>query len=142
MTRIGIGADTPSRADAPALRRIAEGVRLDLSQAASMDGAAATIASQRQARKLKSFLLATHQPPSTGQRRLSESCVAILAAKEGYLDSLVDGSEPEQARKTFQDLLDHVSNECPIEMNEIDSSLDISEEAKATLDACIRAFFT
>jgi hypothetical protein len=46
ITRIGIGADTDSRADAPAIRRIAEGVRLDLAQAASMDGAESTTASR------------------------------------------------------------------------------------------------
>ena len=52
ITRVGIGADTESRADAPAIRRIAEGVRLDLAQAASMDCADVTNTSRKQTRKM------------------------------------------------------------------------------------------
>lgn len=79
ITRVGIGADTQSRADAPAIRRIAEGVRLDLAQSASMEGAEQMTASASQSRRERGWLLALHQEKDD-TRVLSESCIALLAA--------------------------------------------------------------
>ena len=144
ITRIGIGADTQSRADAPALRRIVEGMRLALSQASSMDGAADTSASQKQVLRQKAFLLAMHQ--EAGGRRLSESCVALLAAKEGHLDSAIgDGvvAGTEEAKELMQALLDHVvtSESAGDACESIDATLDCDADARGILLESISAFF-
>lgn len=145
VTRIGIGADTPSRADAPALRRIVERLRLDLSQAASMDGADVTSkASQSQIRKQQALLLAMYQPAGAGGRRLSESCTAVLAASEGYLDQAVDHGAlagTQQGRDVVQALLEHVNAVSPATMREIDSSLDINTETRRDLTDAIASHF-
>ena len=143
ITRVGIGADTKSRADAPAFRRIVERLRLDLSQASNMAGAEQTKASEKQVRRHKALLLAMHQEPGQGGRSLSNSCVALLAAIEGKLDRFIDcgvvaGSA--QGRSLIQDLLDHVQAAAPETVAEIDSSLDISTENKTILIESISEF--
>jgi F-type H+-transporting ATPase subunit alpha len=144
VTRIGIGADTASRADAPALRRIADRLRLDLSQASSMDGADDTGATRRQVRRKDALLLAMHQPPGSGGRRLSESCVALLAAQEGYLDeAAASGARAgsEEGARLVQALLDHVMRNAAAAMAEVDSTLDMSSGARDELAEAIRSFF-
>ena len=143
VTRVGIGADTESRADAPALRRIVEGMRLTLSQAADMSGAEATTASQKQLRRQKAYLLAMHQTSGTGGRRLSESCAALLAAQEGLLDDAVDAGAlagSEKGNSTMQDLLHHLNKSIPEQMREIDETLDLTEENKKILSETIQTF--
>jgi hypothetical protein len=146
VTRVGIGADTDSRADAAAFRRIdAEGLRLLLSQAAHMDGAEVTRASANQARQQKAYLLATYQKAGHGGRRLSESCTALLAASGGHLNPVVErGLEPGSAegQQIVRDLLNWVVfQECPDVAAEIDKTLDISPESKLRLSSAIKAFF-
>ena len=144
ITRIGIGADTESRADAAAMRRVVEGLRLDLSQAESMDGADfETNASKKQVRSAQAWLLAMHQPPTTEARNLSESCVALLAASSGALDESIDkgvvaGSE--EGTQLIRGLLDHVNESIPDAMDEIDRTLDFTEETKATIEEAINAY--
>merc|ERR1712176_1036840 len=131
VTRIGIGADTESRADAAAMRRVVEGLRLHLSQAESMDGAdIQTNASKKQMRNAQAWLLGMHQPSASGARKLSESCVALLAASCGALnDSIDDGvlAGTDKGTQLMLGLLDHVNNSLPECMEEIDSTLDITE---------------
>ena len=144
VTRIGIGADTNSRADAPALRRIAERLRLDLSQASSMEGAEDTAASKKQLRLKQALLLAMHQASGTGGRRLSESCVALLAAFEGHLDKAVDDGAlagTDQGDELMKRLLDHVLQTAATTMAEIDTSLDLSQESRTELSNAIASFF-
>lgn len=144
ITRIGIGADTQSRADAPAIRRIAEGMRLELSQAASMVGTEATAASRKQIRRQQALLLAMHQPAGSGGRRLSESCTVLLAAKQGFLDqSIDDGALPgtKEGDAVMKKLMEHVQSTAPDIMHEIDESLDISEKGRSALTASIASFF-
>lgn len=145
ITRVGIGADTQSRADAPALRRVVEGLRLDLAQAASMDGAEATNASTKQTRRKNAWLLAMHQEVKEGGRTLSDSCVTLLAASSGSLDATVDGgglAGTEQGTSIINELLGHVRSRCPDAMNEIDATLDISPERRSELDEAITKFFS
>jgi F0F1-type ATP synthase alpha subunit len=144
ITRIGIGADTPSRADAPAIRRIAEGMRLELSQAACMVGTEVTAASRKQIRRQQALLLAMHQPAGSGGRRLSESCVALLAAKQGSLDKSIDDGAmagTKEGETLMKNLLDHVQRTATGAMDEIDESLDISDEARTALGDSIASFF-
>merc|ERR1712176_110616 len=126
VTRIGIGADTESRADAAAMRRVVEGLRLDLSQAESMEGADfETNASKKQMRSAQAWLLAMHQPPSAEARRLSESCVALLAASSGELDSSIDNgilAGSEEGTRLMRGLLDHVNESIPDCLEEIDTT--------------------
>jgi F0F1-type ATP synthase alpha subunit len=147
ITRIGIGADTPSRADAPAIRRIAEGVRLELAQAAtsSLTGTVtASEATQQQMRRKKALLLAMYQPSGSAIRRLSESCAVLLAAREGYLDASIDrGLVPGSSggAELIAQLLEHVHNSADNVMKEIDVTLDISEASRGQLTETIAAFF-
>ncbi|KAL3935885.1 MAG: hypothetical protein SGARI_002786 [Bacillariaceae sp.] len=145
ITRVGIGADTESRADSAAMRRVVEGLRLDLSQAESMDGAElATNASKKQSRSAQAWLLAMHQPSASGARKLSESCVAMLAASSGALDDSIDnGILPGSAEgdSLIRRLLDHVCAAVPDAMIEIDSTSDFVPETKSTIEEAIQSFF-
>lgn len=145
VTRIGIGADTISRADAPAMRRVVEGLRLDLSQAVSMDGAEVeTLASKKQMRNAQAWLLAMHQPSASGARKLSESCVAMLAASTGAFDGSIDaGVLPGSAEGDVlvRKLLDHVAAAVPDAMTEIDSTQDFSAETKQVIINAIQSYF-
>ena len=143
ITRIGIGADTQSRADAPAIRRVVEGVRLDLAQAANMEGAEATTASMKQIRKRNAWLLAMHQEEGDGGRTLAESCVVLLAAANGLLDDTIDagalaGTEDGQA--VVSQLLDHVKSRAPGAMEAINESLDIGPEARSEIEEAMDSF--
>lgn len=146
VTRIGIGADTVSRADAPAVRRVAaEGVRLEIAQAASMDGAEATEASRKQIRKRNAWLLAMHQEPGHAGRSLSESCVALLAASSGALDKTIDSGAlagTEEGKITMEKLLEHVKEAVPEAMKEIDESLDIKESTRGEVESAIKTFLS
>jgi F0F1-type ATP synthase alpha subunit len=148
ITRIGIGADTPSRADAPAIRRIAEGTRLELVQASrsSMTGTeTSNSASQRQLRKHRALLLAMHQPPGAPIRRLSDSCTALLVAKLGYLDTYVGYDNIQaanvEATAVIQNVLLHVQSNVKDVIDEIDITLDISNSSKTRLTESIAKFF-
>lgn len=144
VTRIGIGADTDSRADAPALRRVVEGLRLDLSQAANMDGAEATAASKKQFQRQQSLILAMYQKPGNGGRKLSESCVALLAAYNGFLTNAVEnGADSGTAAglQLMEDLLRYVGTEEADCMDEVERSLDLSEESRNKLTSAIASFF-
>jgi F0F1-type ATP synthase alpha subunit len=145
VTRIGIGADTESRADAPAMRRVVEGLRLDLSQAESMDGAdVATNASKKQMRNAQAWLLAMHQPSASGARTLAESCVVMLAASMGVFNASIDNEivpGTAQGDALVRNLLDHVSATVPEAMTEIDTTLDFSAETKEVIQATIQSFF-
>jgi F0F1-type ATP synthase alpha subunit len=144
VTRIGIGADTTSRADAPALRRIAERLRLELSQASSMDGAEQTVASVNQIRRQKALLLAMHQESGLGGRRLSESCVALLAAWSGKLDNAVDSGAlagTEKGVEVMKGLLEHANSSIADVMASIDEDLDFDEDARTKLESAMDAYF-
>ena len=145
ITRIGIGADTQSRADAPAIRRMVEGLRLDLSQAASMDGAEANAASSKQLRKRNAWLLAMYQEPGRGGRTLAESCVALLAASTGALDDTIDAgglAGTEKGQSTMRDLFSHVIKVALDAVNEIDETLDITPTSRRELVEAIDSFFS
>jgi len=144
VTRIGIGADTKSRADAPAMHKVVEGLRLDLSQAESMDGADfETNATKKQARSAQAWLLAMHQPPASKVRKLSESCVALLAASSGALDTSIDNGNlagSEEGTRLILGLLDHVNESIPDCLDEIDKTLDFTEEMKGAIEETIKAY--
>jgi len=145
ITRVGIGADTNSRADAAAMRRVVEGLRLDLSQAESMDGAEeSTNASKKQKRNAAAWLLAMHQPSAAGARRLSESCVALLAASTCALNDSIDSgivAGSEAGTQLMRNLLDHVNTSVPKALEEIDATQDFTEESKAEISNAIQSFF-
>jgi len=144
VTRIGIGADTVSRADSAAMRRVAEGLRLDLSQAESMDGVdLETTASKKQMRNLQAWLLAMHQPPASGARKLSESCVVLLAASSGALNDIIDSgvlAGSDEGTQLMRGILDHVNKSIPDCLNEIDSTLDLTDKTKGNIEEEIRKF--
>jgi F0F1-type ATP synthase alpha subunit len=144
VTRIGIGSLTESRADAPAVRRVIEGLRLDLSQAEYMDGADVTTATVKQIQSARAWLLAMHQTPASGSRLLSESCAILLAAAEGYLGDSVDKgilAGTKEGEDLVNDLLDHVKNEAPSAMDAIDSSDDLMPAVRDDIENAIKSFF-
>jgi hypothetical protein len=146
VTRIGIGADTSSRADAPAIRRVVEGLRLDLSQAGDMDGADAAInANKKQSRNARAWLLAMHQPSAMGARRLSESCAALLAASKGYLGESVDSGAlagTSEGEALISDLLNHVNSNAAEAMEAVDSTQDLIDENREAIEKAIQSFFS
>merc|ERR1719183_2126595 len=95
MTRVGIGADTRNcRADAPALRSVVGSLRFEFQQAMDvMDTSLSTSTLPgasiegdfRQVQRRDAYLLAMNQRTDEA-RKLSEECVALLAASQGYLD--------------------------------------------------------
>ena len=147
ITRIGVGADTPSRADAPAIRRIAEGIRLELVQSAmsSMTGSeVSSSATQNQIRRQQALLLAMYQPQGAPIRRLSDSCTVLLSARHGYLDNCIDqkvlaGSD--DGMTVIGNLLQHVHTTIEDVMDEIDVTLDITDSSKNKLTSSIADFF-
>lgn len=144
ITRVGIGADTISRADAPAVRQIVGGLRLDLSQALCMDGAEANAASEKQVRMRNAWLLAMHQEAGRGGRTLGETCVTLLAAKVGAFDDCIDKggfAGTKAGNSVVMNLLEHVKNTAPALLKDIDETLDMSDESMNELEGVIKSFF-
>ena len=145
VTRIGIGADTESRADAAAIRRVVEGLRLDLSQALDLGGAdLGTKASKDQARNAYAWLLAMHQPSTGAVRKLSESCTALLAASKGYLGESLDGGAMAGTKagdELMTGLLEHVNSKAAGALDLVDLTHDMSEESQEAIEAAIKSFF-
>ena len=132
-----------SRADAPAMRNLVGGLRFELAQAASLEGAGEGSGADRQIRRRDSWMLAMQQ--DIGERRsLSENAVVLLAASIGALDEVVraggkagttDGAE------AIQKLLKDVKLTVPKEMEEIDNSLDLTGEVKDRLEVAINKHY-
>ena len=144
ITRVGIGADTPCRADAPAMRTLAGGLRFNFAQAASLEGAGENSGAERQILKRDSYLLAMHQE-SGEVRTLSENCVALLASSLGLLDSTVQmggKAGTELGSKKIKELLDHAWQTSPSIMNEIDQTLDISPSVQSELETITKEFLS
>ena len=147
VTRIGIGADTVSRADAPALRKVVEGLRLLLSQAKdNLEGVSesSSKATQKQILRQKALWLVLHQEPGSGARRLSDSCALLLAASEGLLDSAVQAESvvagQEAGAELLVGILHHLRTSIPDVLEEIDATLDLTEENRRRLLEALRAF--
>lgn len=169
VTRIGIGADTESRADAAAIRRVVEGLRLELSQALLLlqdvrqsrasDGAASgsssgsssnsrsTKASKNQELQALGWLLAMHQPSTVGARKLSESCTALLAASKGYLGQVGGVVDARVLAGTvagddlMAGLLKHVQLNAAKAVEAIDSTQDMTEECREAIEGAIVSYF-
>merc|ERR1712003_185493 len=121
-----------------------EGVRLELQQAANMDGAEATVASKKQIRKGQAWYLAMDQDPVDGDRSLAETCVTLLAASTGALDEVVEkgciaGSEA--GRTKIKNLIEHVRLNAPDSMESINETFDLTPEIRKSLEDAISSFF-
>jgi F-type H+-transporting ATPase subunit alpha len=144
VTRIGIGADTPSRADAPALRQMVEGLRLLLSQGANMEGAQLDKASKKQIGTQKALLLAMHQNGGLGGRLLSESCTVMLAALQGNLGETIELGHvagTEEGQRVIDGLLEYVRTNAPGAVAEIDKTLDLNADVRDELIKAIGSYF-
>lgn len=142
ITRVGIGADTPCRADAPALRGLAGGLRFDFAQAASLEGAGKNSGAEKQLLKRDSYLLAMHQ--DAGEvRSLSENCVVLLASSSGLLDDIIKqggtaGSD--LGSQKISSLLEYVWKSSPSTMQEIDETMDMSSTTRTELETIIKQY--
>jgi len=144
VTRIGIGADTTSRADAPAMRGLAGGLRFDFAQANSLEGAGANSGADKQILKKQAYLLAMHQEGAE-VRTLSENCVVLLAASLGVFgETLRQGGTAGTTlgQDTIKELIHHVKTSAPDAMAEIDESLDLSESVRKELETIIKVHFS
>jgi len=144
ITRVGVGADTMSRADAKALRGLIGGLRFELAQASNMDGAEMKLSSTMgQLRRRDAWLLAMHRDGSGG-KDLSEEVVSLLAASTGKLDKVIDNggkAGTDEGRKVMTELVRHV-RECEGDaMREVDDTLDMSEDVRGLLVSAIESYF-
>ena len=143
ITRIGIGADTMSRADAPAMRNLVGGLRFELAQAAALEGAGEGSGADRQIRRRDSWMLAMQQ--DIGERRpLSENAVVLLAASIGALDEVVRAGGKAgtiEGAEAIQKLISDVRATVPDAMEEIDRTLDLTDELKDSLEVAINKHF-
>jgi hypothetical protein len=80
-----------------------------------------------------------------GERRsLSENTVALLAASIGALDGVVrEGGKAgtEEGSRAIRELLDSIKASAGDELNEIDSTLDLTDEVQSKLEETIKAHF-
>ncbi len=143
ITRIGIGADTTSRADAPAMRNLAGGLRFDFAQADSLEGAGANSGAEKQILKKQAYLLAMHQDVGE-ERALSENCVVLMAASLRVLDCVIEEggtAGTELGKSTIRNLIDHVREKAPAAMSDIDGSLDVSDSTREEIETVIKDYF-
>ena len=148
ITRVGVGADTPCRADAPALRSVVGSLRFEFQQAMDLSGGSGGASSRsagdaRQVRRRDAFLLAMHQESNEG-RKLSDECAVLLAASRGHLDGvLADGGKAgtSRGREAIEGMLEYIGNEAGGIIRSIDDTLDLSPEDRNALEETIKAFF-
>jgi len=148
ITRVGVGADTLSRADAKALRGLVGGLRFELAQASSLDGAEMNASATRgQLRRRDAWLLAMHRDVENGVGGgdLSEEVVSLLAASMGQLDDVIErGAKAgtEEGRQAMTGLLEYVRESQGDVMSEIDDTLDMNEDARGLLESAIESYFS
>ena len=147
MTRVGIGADTRTcRADAPALRSVVGSLRFDFQQAMDVivpSWSTSSAASPSSSTASGDFLLAMHQRPNE-VRKLSQECIALLAASKGYLDGvLARGDIPGtmEGRDAMEALLTHVEERAGEIVKSIDTTLDLSLDERNVLEEAIIEYF-
>ena len=143
ITRVGIGADTDCRADAPALRNLVGGLRFELAQASSLEGAT-DVASQKQLLRKDAMLLAMYQDDDT-TRMLWEECTCLLAARMGVLDASIQaghGVGTTEGKQLLEKLLGHVQKTvAPDILREINNTFELNPVAMKALESSIQSFF-
>ena len=86
-----------------------------------------------------------HQPPAPGARKLSESCVALIAASCSALNNCIDSgilAGSNEGTKMMRSLFNYVNNKIPNCMEEIDSTLDFtSNSTKESIKKTIQSYF-
>ena len=147
ITRVGIGADTPCRADAPVLRSVVGSLRFKFQQAMVLSGGSSASSQSagdaRQMRRRDAFMLAMHQESNEG-RKLCDECAVLLAASRGHLDGvLADGGKAgtSRGREAIEGMLKHVGNEAGGIMRSIDNMLDLSRDDRNALKETIKAYY-
>ena len=145
---MGVGADTPCRADAPALRTVSGSLRFQFQQATDMitrnDNSESTApGDSKQALRRDAFLLAMHQSP--GQTRaLSQECVCLIAASRGHFDKIIQEGGKAGTTKGHahvKGLMEFVEKKCSSTMSAIDVTLVMSLEDFAMIENAIKDYF-
>jgi mevalonate kinase len=125
------------------MRNLVGGLRFELAQAAALEGAGEGSGADRQIRRRDSWMLAMQQ--DIGERRpLSENAVVLLAASIGALDEVVRAggkAGTTEGAETIQKLIADVKATVPDAMEEIDRSLDLTDEVKDKLEVAINRHF-
>jgi len=151
ITRVGVGADTVScRADAPALRSVVGSLRFEFQQAmdvmdtSATSTASAIVGNKKQVQRRDAFLLAMHQEANQ-RRKLSQECIALLAASRGHLDRVIAGgglAGTEQGKEAIDGLIEFVEGNASGVVAEIESTLDLSSEGRSALEDTIASYFS
>ena len=144
ITRIGVGADTNSRADAPAFRSLIGGLRFDFAQANALDGAQANSGADKLTLKKEAYLLAMHQELGA-ERSLSENCAVLLAASMRKLDKIIqDGGKAgtELGQRSVNGLLKYLRTCASTQLDEIDRTLDMTTDTRKQIEAVIDEYFS
>lgn len=144
ITRIGVGADTNSRADAPAFRSLVGGLRFDFAQANALDGAQANSGADKLTLKKEAYLLGMHQELGA-ERSLGENCAVLLAASMRKLDKIIqDGGKAgtELGQTCIDGLVEHVRKYASNQLEEIDTTLDMTPETRKQLEVIIDEYFS
>lgn len=143
ITRVGIGADTVSAADAKAIRKLAKGLRFEFNQANSLIGAVHDEATRKQLRRFNAWLLSFHQNSGV-IRDLSEECITMCAAGIGALDDLVgDGcvAGSEDGVACIENLISSIKASIPEVLAEINTTQDLTDENERKLYDSISTYF-
>ena len=136
LTRIGVGTSKKAlgSVSAPALRKVATRLRLELANAQdqlkfSSDG---TDAKSKQFRRARAWRAALYQPAGE-PRCLGDQVLALLAVSKGLLDDTATDDE-ESLRKITQDLVAHARSTVPEMLDLITESRDITPAASTHLE--------
>jgi len=153
LTRVGVGADTRTcRADAPALRSVVGSLRFEFQQAMDvMDSSASSsalsatsaVGDTKAVRRRDAFLLAMHQEPKE-MRKLSQECIALLAASRGHLDGVIAKggmAGTSKGKEAMEGMLEYVGKEAGEIVQSIDLTLDLALDERNVLDEAIESYF-
>lgn len=144
MTRVGIGADTNSRADAPALQPLIGGLRFTLAQAAEEEEQVLDSKNLLQ-RQRDALLLAMYTKPNT-VRTLAEECICLMAVKSLVTSPPSGGSSSTttttEKEELMDRLIDYVYHHVPSSIiQEINDTFELNPSSKELIQSSIESFF-
>ena len=152
LTRIGIGKDTPCRADAKVIQKISSGLRLELLYGLDNIDDLTNKKRIRYQAYLNIMEQSKDNDGSSSIRSLVDSVILILAVKLGFMDAYVVQDIEENNNNTTtttiigNDLLQSVKNDKSTEsiLKVINDTYDFSNdiEDEKILKDCITSFFS
>lgn len=142
MTRVGIGADTNSRADAPALQPFIGGLRFTLAQAAEEEEDQVVGSSKNLLQRQRdALLLAMYTKPNT-VRTLAEECICLMAVPLLLTSPLSGSSTTEEKEELMDRLIHYVYRHIPSSIiEEINETFELNPSSKEVIQSSMESFF-